>query len=155
QRYCGEELPPLPTPGQIMSAHRQLEKSLSEEIKTLGVEKTLDTLDTPLISVLARMEMKGMALDVDELKRQSTGLAEDIKTLEKKIHEAAGGSFNISSPKQLGEVLFEKLKLPPKKKTKTGFSTDSDVLESLQELNPIAGNILEYRELSKLKSTYV
>jgi DNA polymerase-1 len=155
ERYCGETLPPLPTAGQIMSAHRQLEKCLSDEIKTLGVEKVLETLDLPLVSVLARMEMKGMALDVEELKRQSLGLTEDIKRLEKSIHEAAGGSFNIASPKQLGEVLFEKLKLPPKKKTKTGYSTDSDVLESLQEINPIAGSILEYRELSKLKSTYV
>lgn len=155
ERYCGETLPPLPTPGQIMNAHRQLEKCLSQEIKALGVEKVLEMLDIPLVSVLARMEMKGMALDVDELKRQSAGLAEDIKRLEKKIHDAAGGSFNISSPKQLGEILFEKLKLPPKKKTKTGYSTDSDVLESLRDLNPIAGFILEYRELSKLKSTYV
>lgn len=154
-RFCGEELPPLATPAQIMMAHRQLEKCLSEEMKSLGVQKVFDDLDLPLVSVLAKMEMKGMSLDVDELKKQSTSLTEDIKRLEKTIHEAAGGSFNIASPKQLGEVLFEKLKLPPKKKTKTGYSTDSDVLESLKELNPIANEILEFRELSKLKSTYV
>lgn len=154
-RYCGETLPPLASPAQVLAAHRQLEKCLSQEVKDLNAEKVYEEFDLPLVSVLSKMELKGIALDVEELKKQSTSLADDLKILEKKIFEAAGGTFNISSPKQLGEILFEKLKLPPKKKTKTGFSTDSDVLDSLKELHPIAAFILDYRELSKLKSTYV
>lgn len=154
-RYCGETLPPLASPAQILGAHRQLEKCLSQEVKSLNGQKVYEEFDLPLISVLSKMELHGIALDVEELKRQSATLTEDIRHLEKKIFDTAGGSFNISSPKQLGEILFEKLKLPPKKKTKTGFSTDSDVLDSLKALHPIANFILEYRELTKLKSTYV
>ncbi len=152
-RYCGESLPPLATPAQIMAAHLQLEKCLKQEIKSLNVEKVYEELDLPLVPVLARMELHGIGIDTSELSNQSKTLAEDLRRLEKSIHEAAGGSFNIASPKQLADVLFEKLKLPPKKKTKTGYSTDSDVLQGLE--HPIAKLILEYRELSKLKSTYV
>jgi len=138
-----------------LSAHLQLEKVLSQEIKSADLGRVLEELDLPLIPVLTRMELHGVCIDGGELSRQSAGLAEDIKRFEKQVHALAGGTFNISSPKQLAEVLFQKLKLPPTKKTKTGFSTDSDVLEALKDKHPIAAQILDYRELTKLKSTYV
>jgi DNA polymerase-1 len=154
-QYCGDSLPPLASPAQIVSAQRELEKCLKQEIKDLNVEKVYQEFDLPLVSVLAKMEIKGIRIDTEELGRQSVVLTDDLRRLEKGIFEAAGGSFNIASPKQLGEILFEKMKLPPAKKTKTGFSTDSDVLQGLKEVHPIAALILEYRELAKLKSTYV
>jgi DNA polymerase I len=155
EKYCGETLPPLTTPEQLMDANRDLEKCLREEIKNLGLEKVLTDLDLPVNAVLAKMELAGIRVDTKELERQSGTLGGDLARLEKGIFDAAGGSFNIGSPKQMGDVLFNKLKLPPSKKTKTGFSTDSDVLQGLKAAHPIAALILDYRELSKLKSTYV
>lgn len=155
QRYCEDELPPLATLAQFIEANAELEKCLKQEIKSLELDSVLDKLDFPLVKVLAKMELIGVRIDVQELRAQSAKLAEDLGRLEKEIHREAGGPFNIASPKQLAEVLFGKLKLPPTKKTKTGYSTDGDVLESLREKHPIAQLILDYRELSKLKSTYV
>jgi DNA polymerase-1 len=114
-----------------------------------------DLFELPLVPVIADMEIKGIKVDLNELKAQSKLLGDDISRLEKEIHAAAEEPFNVGSPKQLANILFEKLKLPPGRKTKTGFSTDSDVLEGLADKHPIAKLILEYRELTKLKSTYV
>lgn len=155
QKYVGQTVPDLPTPDQLLSCHAEVELRLREELEPMGGLRVLETLEYPLVPVLVAMEQRGIGLDVAELRRQSKGLAEDISHLEKQIHHEAKEVFNIASPKQLGEILFNKLGLPPSKKTKTGFSTASDVLSKLAEQYPICSLILEYRELAKLKSTYV
>lgn len=155
EEHSGQKLPDLAAPSDYMRAHLELEEILNEKIKAGESDKVLSDLELPLIPVLASMELRGVQIDMDELKDQSSTLAKDIKRLEQEIHKAAGTEFNIGSPKQLGQVLFERLKLPPTKKTKTGFSTDSDVLESLKDKHPVAALVLDYRELTKLKSTYV
>ncbi len=153
--YCGKTLPDFATPLDHLQAHVELEAVLRESLRERQGEFVLEKFDLPLVSVLADMELKGFRIDVEELKSQSQSLLEDIRRLEQQIHSAAGESFNIGSPKQLANILFEKLKLPPTKKTKTGYSTDSDVLESLASQHVIAKLIVEYRELTKLKNTYV
>lgn len=130
---------------------------LSETVKKALAEKDLyiiyEKLEKPIISMLYDMEKKGIKIDLDFLKSFSEELRKDIETQEKLIHQIAGEEFNIASPKQLGVVLFEKMGLESIKKTKTGYSTDSDVLEKLN--HPIAKELILYRELAKLKSTYV
>ncbi|MCR5610531.1 MAG: DNA polymerase I [Clostridiales bacterium] len=128
---------------------------LKTELKNKGVETLYRGVELPLVSVLFDMEKTGFAIDADELKSLGDGMTGRIKELEQEIHTLAGHSFNILSPKQLGTVLFEQLGLPHQKKTKTGYSTDSDVLESLKSMNPIVGDVLEYRFLTKLKSTFI
>jgi len=120
-----------------------------------GMLELMETIELPLIRILAEMQHLGMELDTVRLQQFGDGLTADIDRLEAQIYEAAGETFNIGSPKQLGVVLFEKLGLPAKKKTKTGYSTDADTLEKLRESHEIIGLILEYRKLTKLKSTYV
>ncbi|MGZ3668250.1 MAG: DNA polymerase I [Bdellovibrionota bacterium] len=120
-----------------------------------GLEKVFQEIDLPLIPVLAKMEWEGVAIDVEHLKKVSEEFALQLAALEKRAHELAGSDFNLASPKQLGKVLFEDLKLPVVKKTKTGFSTDVEVLQKLRHQHELPEVILEYRELSKLKGTYV
>jgi DNA polymerase I len=120
-----------------------------------GMMKLCSEMEFPLISVLTSMESAGIAIDVDYLKKMSKDLELLLAALIKEIHGYAGVEFNINSTQQLGEILFNKLKLPTQKKTKTGFSTDVGVLESLRHEHPIIEKLLEYRQLSKLKSTYV
>lgn len=121
-------------------------------------EKQMDTLyreiELPLIFTLADMELQGIAIDASALSEYGQRLAERLTTLEQKIYEEAGEEFNINSPKQLGIILFEKMEMPGAKKTKTGYSTAADVLEALAPDYPIVADILEYRQLAKLKSTY-
>lgn len=120
-------------------------------------EKMLDLfeeIEMPLIYVLYEMERRGIRTNKEALKEYSDKLEIGIKELEEEIHELAGEEFNINSPKQLGLILFEKLRLPFARKTKTGYSTAADVLEKLQGEHPIASKVLEYRQLAKLKSTY-
>lgn len=155
EEHCGNKLPDLAAPTDYMRAHLELEECLLEKLKERDSHKVLTQFELPLIPVLASMEERGVKIDFDELKGQSADLTRDIQRLEKEIHKSAGQEFNIGSPKQLAQVLFEKLKLPPSKKTKTGFSTDSDVLEDLKDKHPVAAMILDYRELTKLKGTYV
>jgi DNA polymerase-1 len=154
-RMTGELPAELPTPQDVLSLHLQLEKSLREQLEKVHSIKILEELDLPLAPILYMMEKRGICLDREILAEQSLGLTKDIQRLEKQIQEYAGEPFNVASPKQLAQVMFEKLKLPPSKKTKTGFSTDNDVLEKLRSQHPIAKLVLEYRELAKLKSTYV
>ncbi|MFH0828704.1 MAG: DNA polymerase I [Candidatus Kerfeldbacteria bacterium] len=116
-----------------------------------------DTIEMPLVPVLTSMERNGVKIDVDFLRTMSVELGKRIATLESGIHRLAGTPFNIASPLQLKEVLFDKLHLPTKGigKTKTGISTAADQLEKLADAHPIVGKIMEYRELTKLKSTYL
>jgi DNA polymerase-1 len=117
--------------------------------------KLCEDLEFPLVAVLARMERAGIGIDVEYLQAMSKNLEQILRSLVKEIHALAGHEFNINSTQQLGEVLFVELKLPTFKKTKTGFSTDVGVLESLHHAHPIIEKLLEYRQLAKLKSTYV
>ena len=127
---------------------------LEEALKQNGMYKLFRELEMPLSYVLFDMEREGITVRPEELKAYGEALTGRITELERSIHERAGESFNINSPKQLGEILFEKLKLPEGKKTKTGYSTAVDVLEKLAPDYPIVNEILEYRGLTKLKSTY-
>ena len=113
------------------------------------------TMERPLTGVLAEMEKAGIMIDREALRAGSIAAAERLDRLQAEIYELAGGSFNINSPKQLGEVLFEKLGLPAEKKTKTGYSTSVDVLENLAPFHPIIEKILTFRHWAKLKSTYL
>lgn len=152
--YTQQNLPELPDAGNLYQAQLELEKILTEKLQATNMLQILKTIELPVIDILTAMETKGVLIDSEFLLKESKVLAEDIKKVEKKIHEDAGEDFNVASPKQLAVVLFEKLKLPAGKKTKTGYSTNSDVLEKLSEF-PIAARVIEYRELAKLKSTYV
>jgi DNA polymerase-1 len=153
--YNGESLPELPTPTQILTAHLQLEVQLRSKVRSINGEKILFEIEQPLVPILLSMEQAGILIDVKDLARQSETLVKDIAVLEKEIHALAGDTFNIGSTKQLGSLLFDKLKMPVGKKTKTGYSTDTDVLQKLAGQFPIAGKVLQWRELSKLRSTYV
>ena len=113
-----------------------------------------ETIEMPLIFVLFDMQQQGISVDKKALVDYSKVLGTKILVLEKEIYEAAGEEFNINSPKQLGVILFEKLGMPNGKKTKSGYSTAADVLEKLAPDYPVVSKILEYRQLSKLKSTY-
>ena len=123
---------------------------LSEE----GMQQLFEEIEMPLVFVLYEMEAAGIRINKEELFRYGARLQESITKLETEIYDMAGEQFNINSPKQLGVILFEKLKLPGGKKTKTGYSTSADVLEKLKPEDPVIEKILEYRTLSKLKSTY-
>ena len=135
----------------------QLASHFKKELTDAETLKLFNDIEIPLVKVLASMELEGIKLDTSFLKSLSTDLNSDIASLETKIYEAAGETFNIASPKQLGVILFEKLKLVDKpKKTKTGqYSTAEDVLSYLAKEHTIIQHILEYRGLAKLKSTYV
>lgn len=124
------------------------------ELKLKGMEDLYNTIEMPLVYTLYDMEQRGIKVNREELKEYGDKLTVGIERLEKEIYESAGEEFNINSPKQLGVILFEKLHLPYGKKTKTGYSTSAEVLEKLQAEAPIVGKILEYRQLTKLKSTY-
>ena len=120
-----------------------------------GARPLFRDVEMPLVGVLARMEREGMGIDTSVLETLSLQTAAEIETLTAKIHELAGVEFNINSGKQLQEILFTRLGLPPVRKTKTGFSTDVDVLTELAAEHPIAGMLLEYRQLVKLSGTYI
>lgn len=126
-----------------------------EKLQQFEQLKLCEEVEFPLIPVLARMEFAGVALDVDYLADMSKELERMIDNLVRDIYRDAGGKFNINSPQQLADVLFNRLKLPTIRKTKTGYSTDVGVLEALRGQHPIIERMLEYRQLTKLKSTYV
>ena len=127
---------------------------LKEALQQHEMETLFNEIEMPLVFVLSDMEREGICIDADALKEYGTKLAGSIEEYEQKIYEEAGEEFNINSPKQLGVILFEKMQLPNGKKTKTGYSTAADVLDKLAPDYPIVADILEYRKLSKLKSTY-
>jgi len=128
---------------------------MEKELESHQQMNLLKDLELPLARILSKMEEIGIYTDVNDLQRMQQELQEKLELLVQRIHDAAGEEFNINSPKQLGVVLFETLKLPVIKKTKTGYSTAVDVLEQLQNEHPIINDILEYRQLAKLQSTYV
>ena len=126
-----------------------------KELEKINAKDLFFNIEMPTVEVLANMQWNGMYVDKEELENFGIELSQKIEILTKKIHEMAGEEFNINSTKQLGEILFEKMKLPVIKKTKSGYSTDVDVLEKLRKEDPIIEQILEYRQLMKLNSTYV
>lgn len=127
----------------------------SEKLKEVNSLDLFYNIDMPTVEVLSDMQWNGMYVDKEELEQFGKELTSKLETITKIIYEMAGEEFNINSTKQLGEILFEKMKLPVIKKTKSGYSTDVDVLEKLKKEDPIIEQILEYRQLTKLNSTYV
>jgi DNA polymerase-1 len=127
---------------------------LDEQLKALGMDRLYYDIELPLCQVLADMETQGFLVDKSALYQFGQSLTGTIDALQRSIWDMAGEEFNINSPKQLGAVLFEKLMLPAGKKTKTGWSTNADILEKLRDKHPIINQILDYRMLTKLKSTY-
>nr|WP_278244307.1 DNA polymerase I [Caldisalinibacter kiritimatiensis] len=132
-----------------------IEQPIIEKIEVQNMYKLYNEVEIPLIEVLASMEYEGFKVDVDKLNELGEEFDKKIEGLTKSIYDLAGEEFNINSPKQLGKILFEKLELPVIKKTKTGYSTSAEVLEKLSGEHDIIEKILEYRQITKLKSTYV
>ena len=130
-------------------------KKIEDRLEESGQKALLYDIEMPLAAVLCDMEKEGCRIDCEGIEKYGYELDEIASALESRIYMAAGEEFNINSPKQLGEVLFEKLMLPSGKKTKTGYSTNADVLEKLRKYHPIIDDILEYRQMTKLKGTYV
>ena len=151
---CGEYLGAELLPGAEPLALERLHGVLSEKLAEEGSERLYAEVELPLCRVLTEMEELGVRVDAEKLRLFGEALGLRIAEIERSVFDAAGCEFNLSSPKQLGEVLFEKLGLPAGKKTKTGYSTGAEVLERLRKYNPIADDILEHRTLSKLKGTY-
>lgn len=135
----------------LLDMKTELEKELQENEQL----ELLTELEMPLSVILGRMEKHGVAIDQQELRSLGDSLKERLQAMEAKIHDLAGTPFNINSPKQLGEILFDKLQLPVIKKTKTGYSTSADVLEKLEDQHEIIREILHFRQLGKLNSTYI
>ena len=131
-----------------------LYEKMAPRLDQMGVRTLYEQAELPLCRVLAEMELAGFRVDANALQEMGEVLTAAIDALEQKIYTYAG-KFNINSPKQLGEVLFDRLGLPAGKKTKTGWSTNADVLDKLRPYHPIVGEVLEYRQYTKLKSTYV
>jgi len=129
--------------------------TLTQRLKELGMWELYQTVDLPLCPVLAEMETEGFLVDRKALAEFGDMLSVSIQTVQKNIFDLAGEEFNINSTQQLGRILFDQLGLPPVKKTKTGYSTNADVLDKLRGSHPIIQEILDYRQLTKLKSTYV
>ncbi len=134
---------------------KRLAHTLKDELEKTGMESLYNDIELPLCEVLASMEVYGVRVDTDGIKAFGENLDVDIERIRDEIYALAGHEFNISSPKQLGVVLFEELNLPSGKKTKSGYSTNAEILEGLANHHPIINLILEYRTLTKLKSTYV
>ena len=133
----------------------KLQPKLAAELEKLGMKKLYDEIELPLVEVLAAMEQNGVYVNRKNLEEKAAEVGKKIEEIQQDIYTLAGTEFNINSPKQLGEVLFERLELPPTKKTKTGYSTNAEVLESLRYQHPIIEQILAYRMWTKLKSTYL
>ena len=159
-RLCEEYKAPMPKVKSDLSlatecaVMKSVSNRLTTEIEANEQEYLLYNVEMPLAEVLASMEHLGFAVDRKGIADFTQKISLELKTIQQEIYDIAGEEFNINSPKQLGVILFEKLGLPAKKKTKSGYSTNADVLESLQDENPIVEKILWYRTLSKLYSTY-
>lgn len=133
----------------------RLKIALEKKLKAQKLLRVYEIYERPLIAVLAHMERSGVLVDCDFLEAMSKDLAIKLETIVKNVYESVGHEFNLNSPKQLADVLFGELQLPAVTKTKTGFSTDESVLSSLKDAHPMVKHLLRYRELSKLKSTYI
>lgn len=133
----------------------RIKEETMKQLKEIDAVDLFNNIDMPTVEVLANMQWNGMYADEEELNSFGNKLKEQLEIKTKMIYEMAGEEFNINSTKQLGEILFEKMKLPVIKKTKSGYSTDVDVLEKLKKEDPIISEILDYRQLMKLNSTYV
>ena len=153
KQYLKSEEPPE-NPEDFYRKHNQLKDILETQLKALHLDTLFYEVELPLIPVLYDMENHGMLLNRKEVEKQSSQLEEDLKVLEQNIFQLCGTTFNLASPKQLGEVLFDKLNLPQGRKIKSGRSTDSRELMKLKGRHPALPLILEYRELFKLKTTY-
>jgi DNA polymerase-1 len=165
----GLRLPELPSPltpeipvelmataaGERASAVLQLDSSLRPLLHEQGLDRLFDEIEMPLVPVLAEMEEVGIKLDVDQLSALSKELETQLSGMVKRIQTLAGTEFNLNSPKQLAEILFDRLGLKPIKKTKTGYSTNEEVLQQLALQHELPAEILNYRQLTKLKSTYI
>ena len=127
---------------------------IEDKLKEEGMDRLFHDIEMPMVFTLYHMEQEGIRVRADELSEFSATLAGRITDLEKRIYDEAGKKFNINSPRQLGAILFEDMKIPGGKKTKTGYSTSADVLEKIAPFYPVVNDILEYRQLTKLKSTY-
>ncbi len=138
----------------VVYAMSKLSEKLFELIEENNQKKLLNEIEIPLANVLAKMENIGFMVDVEGITRYGDSIKSQVENLEKEIYSQIGYEFNINSPKQLATALFEDLGLPAKKKTKSGYSTNADVLESLVPYHPVISMILQYRTLAKLKSTY-
>ncbi|MDO4617714.1 MAG: DNA polymerase I [Lachnospiraceae bacterium] len=161
--FDGKKMPPV---GKMteeqrarLSAYTALSARLTKEpleqaLRESGMEELYRTIEMPLVVTISAMEREGVLVQKEELKAYGENLEGRIRELEQEIYRQAGEEFNILSPKQLGVILFEKMGLPGGKKTKTGYSTAADILEKLAPEAPIVASILEYRQLTKLKSTY-
>lgn len=165
RKYAGLEMPDIPSPVQDGETDRHLAAgakyclSIADacraELQDSGLSSLAQDVEFPLIEVLAAMEAVGIKADLDLGKSIREGFADALRVLENRIYAAAGEEFNLGSPKQLSHVLFDKLGLKPIKKTKTGYSTDAEVLEALSLEHELPAKILEYRQYAKLKSTYL
>lgn len=159
ERYAGAVLPDEKDPQKQVAlqaaAIGALVDPLAQELEKEGARKVYDDIDLPLVGVLACMERTGAALDVDHLKVLNESTGAEVDRLRAAIYASAGHEFNVDSPKQLSEVLFDELGLTPKKKTRSGYSTNASVLKELTEEHELPGLMLEYREYAKIKSTYI
>ena len=159
ERYAGAVLPDEKDPQKQVAlqaaAIGALVDPLAQELEKEGARKVYDDIDLPLVGVLACMERTGAALDVDHLKALNESTGAEVDRLRAAIYASAGHEFNVDSPKQLSEVLFDELGLTPKKKTRSGYSTNASVLKDLTEEHELPGLMLEYREYAKIKSTYI
>lgn len=138
-----------------VEAYEQVKAPLLAKLEAVAATELFLTMELPLAVVLAKMEIEGVKVDAAALDEMNTLILERLADMEKEIHELAGHEFNINSPKQLGEILFDELGLPVIKKTKTGYSTAADVLEKLKYHHPIVEKILDYRQIAKLQGTYL
>lgn len=157
ETYLGESLPEGDEARLFASLEiiERLQSVLRERLQEIGAWALYTEVEMPLATILNRMELVGVRVDIDYLKELQVELDERVRTIEKDIEEMAGEPVNPNSPKQLGHILFEVLELPVVKKTKTGYSTSAEVLEQLRDAHPIVERVLDYRQLAKLKSTYV
>lgn len=159
ERYAGAMLPEEKDPQRELALNAAaigaLIEPLTKELEKEQARKVYDAIDLPLVGVLACMERTGAALDVEHLKALNESTGAEVERLRAAIFASAGHEFNVDSPKQLSEVLFDELGLTPKKKTRSGYSTNAAVLKELADEHELPGLMLEYREYAKIKSTYI
>lgn len=154
-KYIDMEMTDTLKPGEVYQIHQRLWRQLEKKLEELNMTDLYKEVELPLISVLYEMENNGIMLDPIELKQQENEVNQKIDMIESEIFNITKYEFNISSPKQIAEVLFVEIGLEPIRKTKTGYSTDMDVLNKLKDQHPVIPLILKYRELFKLKTTYI